>query len=172
MILKGFKEKSNQNYINKTLNNRVVNSSDSKIKSVGVIINIDEMIDYKWFDSLFKTLKIESSNCEIIAFTKEKTIEENNFFNSFNKNSIGWKGNIKNESLKSFLSKEYDILISYYLEASMHLKLLTVKSKANFKVGILHEDERLNDLIIKTPVKAYNTFEKELLKYLTILNKI
>ncbi|OIQ16340.1 hypothetical protein [Lacinutrix sp. MedPE-SW] len=172
MILKGFKEKSNQNYINKTLNNRVVLATNSKIKSIGVIINADETVDYKKISSLLKTLNVNPNNFQIIAFTIEKTFEENSNFQCFNKKSIGWKGSIKNETLKHFLNREFDILISYYVEAPMYLKLLTAVSKARFKVGILQEDERLNDLIIKTDIENYKMFEIELLKYLSILNKI
>ena len=45
-------------------------------------------------------------------------------------------------------------------------------SKAEFKVGILQTDERINDLIIKTKLKEFDVFKEELFKYLTILNKI
>jgi len=47
-----------------------------------------------------------------------------------------------------------------------------VASEAAFKIGIYQEDERLNDLIIKTQPKDLKTFKNELIKYLSILNKL
>jgi hypothetical protein len=49
---------------------------------------------------------------------------------------------------------------------------MTAFSKAKFKIGILQTDERLNDLILKTNIKQHEVFKEEVLKYLTILNKI
>ena len=49
---------------------------------------------------------------------------------------------------------------------------MTAKSKAQFKIGILQSDERLNDLIIKTNTNELNVFKKEVFKYITILNKV
>ena len=54
----------------------------------------------------------------------------------------------------------------------LELKLLTGTSKAQFKIGILQSDARLNDLIIKTNLKEFDVFKAELHKYLNILNKI
>ena len=66
----------------------------------------------------------------------------------------------------------FDILISYFEKDVLELKLMTAKSKAKFKIGILQTDERLNDLIIKTSLKQFELFKKEVFKYLSILNKI
>jgi len=172
MILKGFKEKSIKKCINKTLSSRKIVLGNSKVKTVGVLINIDEAIDIKWFDTLAQTLKINPNNFQLISFTKEKKLEEQLFNNLYNEKSIGWKGKIKHPDLKRFIDKDFDVFISYYTEDFILLRLLTTISKAKFKVGILQEDERLNDLIIKTEVKDFATFKKELIKYLSILNKL
>ena len=54
----------------------------------------------------------------------------------------------------------------------MQLNLITAASKANLKVGISNEDERLYDLIIDVELKDINIFKQELKKYLNILKKI
>ena len=46
MILKVFKEKSNQKYINKLLNARQVAVSNNKMNTVGVILNLSEFSDF------------------------------------------------------------------------------------------------------------------------------
>lgn len=172
MIFKGFKEKSNKKYIDKKLKNRVIPQDNARIKKVGVLINKDEAIDVKWFDTLAASLKVTPNNFQLIVFTKEKRSENVSFNNTYNEKNIGWGGTIKHPDLERFINTAFDLLISYYTEESIHLKLITTASNAKFKVGVLQEDERLNDLIIKTDLKDYSTFETELLKYLKILNKL
>ena len=79
---------------------------------------------------------------------------------------------IKNIELQSFLNTKFDALISYYTKENLELKLLTARSKAKFKIGILRSDDRLNDLIIKTNLKEFDVFKAEVHKYLSILKKI
>ena len=65
-----------------------------------------------------------------------------------------------------------DVLISFYKQESLELNLITALSKANFKVGLARNDERLYDLIMDLKPKEIETFKKEFKKYLNILNKI
>lgn len=172
MFLKAFKENSNKKYLNKILSNRYVNVDDSKIESLGVIINMGENEDFGLFKNLITKLKINPNNFKIIGFSKEKKTNLNTWDLCFNPEDIGWRGEIKHSELQTFLDKKFDVLISYYLAEDLELKLLTAKSKALFKVGILQNDLRLNDLIIQTHLKEFDVFENEVFKYLTILNKI
>ncbi|GAA4269608.1 DUF6913 domain-containing protein [Hyunsoonleella aestuarii] len=172
MILKGFKEKSNKKYLNKILLNRYVYVDNSKIKSLGVILNIDEVDDFERFRSLAAYINVRPNRLKVIAYSPTKSEKPNFWEVCFNPKDIGCRGAIKNIELQSFLDTPYDALISYYTSEELELKLLTGLSKAKFKIGILQTDSRLNDLIIKTKVNEFNVFKKELFKYLTILNKI
>lgn len=172
MILKGFKEKSNKKYLNKILSKRYVYVDNSKIKSLGVILNIDEVDDFERFRSLAAYINVRPNRLKVIAYSPTKSEKPNFWEVCFNPKDIGWRGAIKNIELQSFLDTSYDALISYYTSEELELKLLTGLSKAKFKIGILQTDSRLNDLIIKTKVNEFNVFKKELFKYLTILNKI
>lgn len=172
MILKGFREKSNKKYLNKMLSKRKVYVDDSKIDSLGVIINIDEVDDFELFRSLATHLNVRPNRLKVIAFSPSK-IEKPNFWElCFSPKDIGWSGTIKNIELQAFLDKPFDVLISYYTSDEIELKLLTGLSKAKFKIGILQTDPRLNDLIIKTNLNEFKVFKNEVFKYLTILNKI
>ena len=64
------------------------------------------------------------------------------------------------------------MLICFYKNPVLQLDLITAASKANFKVGISTEDERLYDLIIDVSLKDINIFKQELKKYLNILKKL
>lgn len=172
MILKAFKEKSNKKYLNKILSKRQVSVDSSKVESLGVVINIDEVKDFSIFNDLADFIKVRPNKLKIIAFSASKKEEVNAWDVCFTPKDFGWKGAIKNIELQSFLDEEFDALISYYTEDKLELKMLTALSKSQFKIGILQIDPRLNDLIIKTSIKESDVFKNEVFKYLTILNKI
>ncbi|MDO5981190.1 DUF6913 domain-containing protein [Flavivirga spongiicola] len=172
MILKGFKEKSNKKHLNKLLSEREVNITDKKIESLGVILNIDEIDDFKLFRVFADFLKIRDNKLKIIAFSENDKDTLTTWDVCFNPKDFGWKGIIKNVELQTFLDTKYDALVSYYTKDVLELKMMTAKSKAQFKIGIVQSDERLNDLIIKTKMKEFDVFKEETIKYLTILNKI
>lgn len=172
MILKAFKEKSNKKYLNKMLSERKVYVDGSKLESLGVILNVDELVDFELFRKLAKDLNIHSNRLKIIAYSAKKKEAFNSWDLCINPNDFGWSGSIKNVELQAFLDTKFDALISYYTHKDLELKLITVASKAPFKIGIMQTDTRLNDLIIKSQVKEFEVFSGELLKYLMILNKI
>ncbi|SFZ92162.1 hypothetical protein SAMN05428642_102565 [Flaviramulus basaltis] len=172
MILKVFKEKSNKKYLNKLLSERHVNVNDSKVESLGVIINIDEIDDFELFKKLADYIKVRPNKLKIIAFSEKKKDDLNSWDLCFNPKDFGWKGTINNMELQSFLDTEFDVLISYYKKEILEIKMITACSKAKFKIGILQTDERLNDLILKTNLNQFDLFKAEVVKYLTILNKI
>jgi len=172
MILKGFKEKSKKNYINSQLKNRIIKEFNTKVASIGVVFNTDEINEIPDFNGLAQALGIEKEKVEVIAF-KYRVEEKESLFNpTFSSKQIGWRGVIKDQTLQQFLNKEFDILISYYKKDVTALKLITVASKAKLKVGVLETDERINDIIIKTQINNFSTFTSEIKKYLNILNKI
>ncbi len=175
MILKGFKENSNKKHLNKLLSERQVNVTDKKIESLGVILNIDEIDDFELFSGLSglaSSLKIHDNKFTIVSFSENDKDTLTTWDVCFNPKDFGWKGVIKNVELQTFLDTKYDALISYYTRDALELKIMTAKSKAQLKIGIAQNDERINDLIIKTKLKEFKIFKEETIKYLTILNKI
>ncbi|WP_047546922.1 DUF6913 domain-containing protein [Psychroserpens sp. Hel_I_66] len=172
MILKVFKEKSNQKYINKLLNTRQVRVSNTKMSKVGVILNRSEFSDFEAFRLFLKSLGIQRANTKIITFVEDDKATNELWDTYFNPKDFGWKGKINNVDLKTFVDKDFDVLISYYRENHLALDLVTASSNASFKVGLSNEDQRLYDLIIDIEPKDFKLFSEELKKYLTVLNKI
>ncbi|TNJ43103.1 hypothetical protein KFZ70_11510 [Tamlana fucoidanivorans] len=172
MILKGFKEKSIKKKLNKLLSERCVNTSDNKVASVGVVVNIDEFESIDVFEQLVSTLGVNANRLKVISFSEHITEDLNTWDERYNPKDFSWDGAVKNTSLQSFLDTNFDVLISYYEQDKLELKLITASSKAMFKIGTLESDMRLNDLIIKIPLKAFDVFKEEVFKYLKILNKI
>ncbi|TYA71493.1 DUF6913 domain-containing protein [Seonamhaeicola marinus] len=172
MILQGFKENSNKKYLNKLLSKRQVNVTSSKVESLGVILNVDEFENLDVFRDLADLIHVHHNKLKVVVFSESKKEALLSWVECFNPKDFGWNGTVTNVELQSFLNEDFDMLLSYYQEDILELKLITAASKSKFKVGVLQADERLNDLIIKTDSKEFDVFSKELTKYLTILNKI
>ncbi|WP_159024172.1 hypothetical protein [Formosa sp. L2A11] len=171
MILKGFREKSNKKYFNKMLANRKVSNTSKPIESLGVILNIDEVSNIEAIKSMSKFLNIRPNSFKIIAYSEAEQVEAMEF-PCYSPKDIGWGGKIKNIELDMFLKTKFDALISYYFTDNLDLKVLTAAANADFKIGVLQEEQRLNDLIINVNPEAIEVFKKELLKYLSILKRI
>lgn len=172
MILKAFKEKSIQKYVNKLLAIRKPSVNSNKVKTVAVLLNTSEFHEFEVFRVYFKELGLTSPKHKIIAFTLDDKLEHNKWNTHYSPKDFGWKGKIKNVDLEAFINEPYDVLISYYKKEELHLDLIAAASNANLKVGISNNDERLYDLIIDVPLKDINIFKQELKKYLNILNKL
>jgi hypothetical protein len=172
MILKGFKEKSNQKFINRLVSIRSAQISSKKIESVGIVLNMSEYDDFETFRIFFEELKLNPNKIKIIGFVEDPKLLELSRELLFSEKQIGWKGKIKNDELKSFLNTPFDVLVSYYKNDNLELNLISVLSKANFKVGISNKDERFYDLILNVLPNQFNVFKQEFIKYLTILKKL
>jgi len=172
MILKSLREKSNQKHINKLLNSRKSVVSNAKIDSIGVILNLNEFRDFEAFRDFAETLKVHPNKIKIIAYTEDEKEAEASRELLFSKKDIGWNAKIKHPELQDFVNKEFDALLCFFNEEIVELNVVTVFSKANFKIGISNHDERLFDFIIETQSKDFDVFKKELIKYLNILNKL
>lgn len=172
MILKGFKIKSNQKFINRLLAEGRSTVSLKKIESVGIVFNLDEFDDFEAFRVFFSDLGINHNKIKFAVFTIDSNRVSTARELLFSPKEVGWKGKIKSNELETFLNTHFDTLISYYKQDNLELNLITARSKADFKVGLSNNDERLNDLILDIKPKNFDLFNKELIKYLTILKKI
>ncbi|WP_298756586.1 hypothetical protein [uncultured Psychroserpens sp.] len=172
MILKAFKTKSNQKYINKLLSARSVAVSNTKMNTVGVILNMSEYSDFESFRMYFKSLGIHEAKTKIIAFVEDPKDSNVLWDTYFNPKDFGWKGKINNIDLQTFIDTKFDVLICYYEEHHLELDMITALSKANFKVGLTNDDQRFYDLMINIKPKEFSVFKTEMKKYLTVLNKL
>jgi len=172
MILKAFKEKSIQKYVNKLLATQKSAVSNTKVKTVAVLLNANEFHEFEVFRVYFKELGLNSPKHKIIAFTLDDKLEHNKWNTHYSPKDFGWNGKINNVDLETFINEPFDMLLCYYKQEVLQLDLITAASKANLKVGISKNDERLYDLIIDVALKDINVFKQELKKYLNILNKL
>jgi len=172
MFFKLFKKKSNDKYLNNILNNRKSSVNNNKIKSIGIIINLEEFNDYESLRNVFTYLGVNENKIKFVAYVTEKDETLTSWDSYFTPLDFGWNGNISNYDINEFIETEFDALISYYDEDIHELNLITAKSKANFKIGISNKDQRLHDFIINIKSSFIDIFKIELEKYLKGLKKI
>jgi len=173
MIFTGFKRKTNQIFFNNRLPDWLKKSkgdSTNKVKKILVFLDDTSKKD-KILKDLLSLFDIEKNAIKCIDFqqnvTKKLELEE-----TCTPKDFGWYGKIKSESIKSTLTKKYDLLINYSKVDNLYLNLLLLQCKTGFKVGFAHLDSRLYDLMIDCKFDDLELFNEELKKYLGILNKI
>ncbi|WP_411030996.1 DUF6913 domain-containing protein [Spongiimicrobium sp. 3-5] len=177
MFLKGikdkFKYKSGLKYLKEEMDStsKVVQRSKG-ITSVGCIVDLDKFDDANKFYDLVEEFSLRPNAVRIIGY--KDYYDKNSPYATpvFSDKDLGWNGAIENSYALEFLSREYDMLINYYTEENLLLQLMSIKTRARIRVGFDEVDEKLNDLILKTSMNDFNTFKKELRKYLVVLNEI
>ena len=167
--IKDFWTKKN---VKKRLSNVKHNSSNNYIKKVGLLI--DESYFFEK-DKLINELinnGIQSQNIELLVFRDKIKKNEVFDYSVFSSKDIGWNEAFNTNQITTFVNSKFDLLISYYDIEKAPLLLVTLNSKADFKVGFSSVDMRLNQFMIDTNAENYKVFVTELFKYLKILNKL
>lgn len=172
MFLNGLKVKSIIRKLKNETQNRAYIPSPTSIKSVGIIQKEERSFDPKKITQLAAVLGIKEKDIEIISYVNKISKDQKVVEGIFSESGIGWNAALKTSNLKTFTSKKFDILLSYYSEDRLSLKVISGLSKATFKVGVNHQEEALHDLTISTEVGQEDIFINELEKYLQILKII
>ncbi len=143
-----------------------------KIQNVGVLVDETYFNDSALLIDQIVLHGIHKNNISVLVYKdkiKNKEVIKEPFLSLSN---ISFNGEINKKEVEEFLKTPFDLLINYYDVNKSALLLLSIKSKANFKVGFETVDKRINHIIIKNIVEDYDVFVSELFKYLKILNKI
>jgi hypothetical protein len=168
-ILKNF-------FLKKIVSKRLLKQKDQlvqqKITTVGLIVDETYFSNTAGLVEQLISQGIEKHNITVLIY-KDKIKSKEHITSPFLAlKNISLAGEIDKPEVVNFLDTPFDLLINYYDVNKYVLLLLTIKSKANFKVGFDTVDKRVNHFIIKTLVDQYERFTLELFKYLKILNKI
>ncbi|WP_318308797.1 DUF6913 domain-containing protein [Flagellimonas crocea] len=177
MFLKGFQDKfkvkSGLRYLKEEMEKPSHAVAREKgVTSVGCIVDVDNFPKADAFYELIEEFSLRPNAIKIIGYKREYDKNSPYAIQMFSDKDLGWKGHIENGYVLEFLGREYDMLISYYEEDNLLMKLLSVKTQARLKVGLAPQDEKVNDLILNTPLKDFKLFKSELKKYLKVLNEI
>ena len=146
---------------------------DRKIKivpkkklSVGLLIDSRFDLNDSFIQKLAMNLELSKDRFDI-------TVYNNNNFKNFKVNiisieDVGLFGRLP-LSINKFLNRRFDLLFNLHYNNSL-LSLLSFLSKANFRIGLIQSDKRLNDLIINLSPENPK-FIDESVKYLNIIFK-
>jgi hypothetical protein len=172
MFLNYLKDFSTKKIVKNSLSNVKHLSSDSIIKTVGIIF--DESYFYERESLVNELIKNGIDECNIKILVYKDKIKKNEVFDYpvFSHKDLSWTGTVDKKEVKDFIKEPFDLLINYYDTEKVALLLVSHLSKASFEVGFATVDKRLNHFMIKTNAENYKVFVEELFKYLKILNKI
>ena len=112
--------------------------------SVGLIIDSKFDLNDSFIEKLAMNLELSKDRFDIMVLNK-------NNFKNFKANfisvdDVGLFGKLP-LSINKFLNRRFDLLFNLHYNNSL-LSLLSFLSKANFRIGLIQADKRLNDLII------------------------
>ena len=170
MFLDLWKHKSIKRNIEKLVARSGRSSFSSTIKSVGILVDLTAFDTVKRLEKMALRLGDNISVSVLLYNDIENKKEDENLF--FNDKAISFNGKIKEDKVTAFISKPFDLLLSYYNRENLVLQFVTAGSQAHFKVGFPLQMYQLNDLTIHVDLQNSSAFEAELLKYLKILNRI
>ncbi|PWL38633.1 hypothetical protein DKG77_10270 [Flagellimonas aquimarina] len=177
MFLKGlqdkFKVKSGLKFLQEEMEKPPMAVNREKgISSIGCIVDVDNFKNAEAFYELIDEFSLRPNAIKIIGYKREYDKNSPYAIQIFSDKDLGWKGVIENGYVLEFLGREYDLLINYYEEDNLMMKLLSVKTPARLKVGFGTLDPKINDLILNTPYKDFKVFKGELKKYLKVLKEL
>ncbi|MFH6604194.1 DUF6913 domain-containing protein [Maribacter algicola] len=142
------------------------------IKSVGCIVDMDKFEDTDLFYQFQEEYSLRPNAVKIIGY--KSYYDKNSPYSTpvFSDKDLGWNGAIENSYALEFLSREYDLLVNYYTGENLLIQLMSIQTKARFRVGFKDVDQHYNDLILNVPINDFKTFKSELKKYLYVLDEI
>ena len=155
--------------LDKNMSNKQLDAS-FKINKIAIIVDPITAVDSKFFLNLAKMFKISELQINLLLLNKNSELEKQ-YKQIYNPQEVNFWARFKGDLL-SFCEPEYDLLINYYNKINYDFSLISVRAKHKISVGFSGADVRINDVVFDFDPKDKETFKKELMKYMTILNKI
>jgi len=177
MLFKGlkdkFKHKSGLKYLQRELKTvpAPVNRKPG-IRSVGIIVDLEKFNREERFYQLVESLGLKPNAVKTIGY--REFYDKNSPYATpvFSDKDLGWKGVIENSYALEFLSRDYDLLINYFDQPRLLPQLMSVRTRAALRMGFSGVDPVYNDLILHSPLSDFETFKKELKKYMILLKQL
>jgi len=170
MLLRKFRKSIIKNKIDKQLLINESNKKDVSSKINSVLILVDKNVTNDLIQDIVEKVAVDVSKRNVLFF-REDFKEELLYKYSFSKKDFTLLGNIKSVNVQNLVKKEFGLLVNY-VESNVYVDCIVALSKAYFKVGFSSEKQELYDLMIAVERGNVDLFNRELEKYLNILNKI
>jgi len=175
MNFTGLKKKTANQYYEKQLNRlkKLDKGIPNKIETIGVLADSRLFGSYDISRNLSQKLNIPHKSFEIMIYENLKDDFVTQHYNTFSEKDFGMYGKVKAQNVLGFVNSNYDLLINYCNKESVYTSVVSVRSKAKFKVGFASEEMHdLYDFMIDVEGNKIDVFNDELAKYLQILGLI
>ena len=150
-------------------NEKTRTSSDKIIKNVAILASEDISLAHNLQYYLESCFNFSKSDIYVYRKSDKKKSLSALYFSE---DTIGKNGEIFNESFKDFLQYPFDLLVTFFDKKNLYLEYVTLYSKADFKVGFAGVNSELFDLEILTSISNIKVYNKEIKKYMQLLNKL
>ena len=167
-----FKAKSAHKYLEDELKKNHPVSTKKGISSIACIVDMDKFSDADLFQTLRKSLGLQPNAVHVMGYKRGQDKYGMFSIPFCTDRDLGWNGSVENGDFSEFSGREFDVLINYFTEDRLLLKLMSTKVNARIRVGLKGADTAMNDLIFDCALDDFKTFQAELEKYLKILNEL
>lgn len=159
-------------HINKSLSKGLTEVTNQPIKTIGLLIDGTHFFEREKLINEFKKNANGQFKINILVYRKKAKKDEVIEYPYYAKNHVGITGTILKGEIENFIAFPFDLLVNYYDETNGDLELISVKSKAKFKVGFATVNNEINHFMVSSYIEKYEEFTQVLFEYLKILKKI
>lgn len=172
MFYKTIKDFLLKKYIKKSLTSGLAEVNNDPIKTIGLLIDGTHFFDKDKLINEFKKHSNGQFKVNLLVYRKKAKKDENIEYPYYSKKDIGISGAISKGEIENFIAFPFDLLVNYYDTSNADLELISVESKAKFKVGFATVNNDINHFIVNLYMEKYIEFTQVLFEYLKILKKI
>ncbi|MEM1339187.1 MAG: hypothetical protein AAF717_03235 [Bacteroidota bacterium] len=171
-IQEKFKVKSGLKYLEDELKKPRLFEGNKAVSSIACIVDMDKFPKAEVFQELRQLLGLQPNSIQVIGYKRGQDKYGMFSIPFCTDKDLGWNGSIENGDFSEFAGRNYDVLINYYTDDRLLLKLMSTKVIARIRVGLKGVDNAMNDLIFDCRLDDFKTFSTELIKYLKILKEV
>jgi len=155
--------------LNRRLSSRKLKES-FKVQKIAILIDASIGIESEFFLRLSKDFNIPEFQLSLFLFGNNSQLEKQ-YNQILDIKEVNYWSSFKGE-LMDFCKGDYDLIINYYNTTNLLISLVSIRTDHKLSVGFRGADPRVNDVVFDIDPTDKITFKKELIKYMTILNKI
>lgn len=118
-------------------------------KSVGIIVHTKNDEDIRMLKRIIDKLEAEGKSVWAISTHEKKESISFDNIAIIGKNDINWIEIPKDETISSFTSRSYEVLLNVFGNQHLCLKYISSQAKADYRIGFYDKGtEALNDFMI------------------------
>lgn len=142
-------------------------SSYESAQSIGILFTTEDVEKHDIVKHFIDSLKKDGKKVHVFCFLPKGKDNYEFLFSFFKKEEIGLMGQIKNETLVSFLNQNFDFLFLLDKDINPFSRFLLANSNAKCRVGLpLPELQDYLELMINPKSKSYTSIVDNFLLYI------